>query len=335
MNLSTEYMGMKLSSPLVPAASPLPKDLDSVRRMEDCGASAIVLWSLFEEQIEHEARELEHYYQYGAERFAESLSYFPQAAEFRLGPDEYLEHIARVKRAVDVPVIASLNGVSSAGWIDYATRIQQAGADALEVNVYYIPTDPDLPGEHVEKVYLSVLDTVKSSVSISVAMKLSPFFSSMGSMVRRLSEAGADGLVLFNRFYQPDIDVKELEVRPRLVLSDSDENRLPLRWIAILRGKVRASLAASTGIHTPEDVAKMVLAGADVTQVCSCLLKHGIEHLATLRKGLTQILETKGYDSLEQMKGVLSQQSCPEPAAFERGNYLRALSEFGKTATFE
>ena len=335
MDLSTNYMGLKLSSPIVPSASPLSRELDAIRRMEDLGAGAVVLWSVFEEQIEHEARELDHYLQYGADRWAESLTYFPQVDEFILGPQEYLDHIAAAKEAVDIPIIASLNGISDAGWTSYAREIEQAGADALELNVYYIPAVPQLTGEHVENVYLSILEVVKSAVSIPIAMKLSPFFSFPGNMMLRLDEAGADALVLFNRFYQPDLDLEELAVKPTLTLSSPFEMRLPLRWIAIMYGQLAASLGATTGIYTGLDVAKMVMAGADVAMLCSALMKHGMEHLAKVRDGLVQFMEEKGYESIDKMKGVLSQRRCDEPAAFERANYMKVLRSYGITATFE
>jgi dihydroorotate dehydrogenase (fumarate) len=335
MDLSTTYLGLKLVSPLVVSASPLSRKLDAIKRMADSGAGAVVLWSLFEEQIEHDAEELEYYLQYGADRFAESLTYFPRAQEYHLGPEQYLEHIARAKKAVGIPIIASLNGVSPRGWIRYATMAQEAGADAIELNVYFIPTQTKLPADDVEDVHLSVLRAVKSKVSIPVAMKLSPFFSSMANFAVRADEAGADGLVLFNRFYQPDIDLEALEVRPNLVLSTEAEMRLPMRWIAILYGRLKASLAATTGVHTGAGAAKMILAGADAVMMCSALLKHGVEHLKTVRKELVDVLESKEYESVSQARGVLSQKTCPEPAAFERANYMRALNSFGQTATME
>jgi len=303
--------------------------------MEDAGAGAVVLWSLFEEQVRHEARELDYYLQYGAERFAESLSYFPKAEDYRLGPEEYLAHIERTKKAVDIPVIASLNGVSAGGWTSCAHEMEQAGADALEVNVYFLPTDPRVTAERVEDVYVSVLAAVKSAVRVPVAMKLSPYFSSLPNLVARLDEAGADGLVLFNRFYQPDILLDEMEVAPSLELSTSAETRLPLRWVAILHGRVRASLAASGGVATGRDAAKLILAGADVTMMCSALLRDGVGHLAVVRDELVRVMESKDYASVAEMRGVLSQKSCPEPAAFERANYMKALQSYGKTATRE
>jgi dihydroorotate dehydrogenase (fumarate) len=326
---------MELSSPLVPSAGPLSQDIAAIQQMAHAGAGAVVLWSLFEEQIEHEARELDYYLQYGAERFAESLTYFPEAEEYKLGPEAYLDHIRKAKKAVDIPVIASLNGVSTGGWISCARMMQQAGADGIELNVYYIPTDPKVTPEQVENVYLDVLKAVKSNVSIPVAMKLSPFFSATPNMMARLDAAGADALVLFNRFYQPDVDPEKLEVQARLHLSRSAENLLPLRWMAILRGKVKASLAATTGIHTVEDVVKMLMAGADVTMMCSALLGSGVGHLAEIRDGLVAFMHAKGYASVEQMKGILSQERCPEPAAFERANYMKVLNSFGPTATLE
>jgi dihydroorotate dehydrogenase (fumarate) len=336
MDLSTTYMGLKLSSPLVASSSPLSMDLGTVRKMEDCGASAVVLASLFQEQIEHEAEELEFYLQYGANRWAESLTFFPRKEDYKLGPEEYLDHIAALKKAVAIPVIASLNGVSASGWVSYAQKVQQAGADGIELNVYFIPTDPRLPGHRVEKLYLSVLQAVKSAVRIPVAMKLSPYFSATASVATRLDAAGADALVLFNRFYQPDIDIENLQVRPRLELSTAWEARLPLRWIAILYGKLKkASLAASTGIHSAEDVVKMVLVGADVTMMTSALLRHGAEYLAEVRGRLVEIMQAKEYESVTQMKGVLSQKSCPEPAAFERANYMKTLQSYGWTPTRE
>ena len=335
MDLSTNYMGLQLSNPLVASASPLSREIADIRRLEDAGASAVVLWSLFEEQLEHDATELDYYLEYGAERFAESTSYFPHVSEYKLGPDQYLEHIALAKEAVDIPIIASLNGISTGGWISCAKQIAQAGADGIELNVYYIPTDPKLTSERVENVYVSVLQAVKASVSIPVAMKLSPYFSATAGVLTRLDEVGADALVLFNRFYQPDIDLGTLEVAPDLVLSRPADGRLPMRWIAILYGRIQASLAATSGIHSAEDVAKMILAGADVTMMASALLLNGIEHLTTVREGLAEVLDQKGYASVSEMKGVLSQQRCAEPAAFERANYMKTLSSFGGTATLE
>ncbi len=335
MDLKTTYMGMELSSPVVPSASPLSQNVDTVKKMEDSGAGAVVMWSLFEEQIEHEAQELSYYLHYGDERFAESLTYFPRSHDFHTGPEEYLAHIGKLKQAVDMPVIASLNGVSAGGWTSYAKKIEQAGADALELNIYLIPTRPEVTAQQVEDVYVSILQAVKSSISIPVAVKLSPYFSSIANMFKKLDEAGADGLVLFNRFYQPTLDVDELEIKPKLTLSRSEDNLLPLRWTAISYGKVQASLAATTGILTATDAAKMILAGADVTMMAAALLRQGVEHISEVLGGLKSIMNKHGYDSVEQMKGVLSQKNCAEPAAFERANYMKALNTFGPTQTVE
>jgi dihydroorotate dehydrogenase (fumarate) len=329
MDLSTTYMGLKLKNPLVPAASPLSQKVDAVRAMEDAGASAVVMYSVFEEQIAHEANSLDHYLVRDENSFAEASSYFPDLGDYKSGPDEYLEHIKKLKDAVKIPVIASLNGVSTGGWVDYASKMEQAGADALELNVYYVATDPTLSGADIEKRYVEVLQAVKKNVKVPVAVKLSPFFSSVANMATRLSDAGADGLVLFNRFYQPDIDLEKLEVTPNVVLSTSTSSRLPMRWLAILHGQIKASLAASTGVHSHEDVIKMLMVGADITTMASALLKHGVWHLATVREALEQWLEEKEYESVEQLKGSLSQKSVKEPAAFERANYMKALNSLG------
>jgi dihydroorotate dehydrogenase (fumarate) len=328
MDLSTTYMGLSLKNPLVPSASPLTAEVDSIRKLEDAGAAAVVLHSLFEEQISHDAEELDHLTTQGTESFAESLTYFPQAQDYRLGPDEYLEHIRKTKLAVDIPVIASLNGFTVGGWIEYARKLEQAGADALELNVYYIATNPTLHAPDVENRYVQILKAVKNNVKIPVAIKLSPFFSATAAMARRLDEAGANGLVLFNRFYQPDIDLDRLEVVPDLVLSTPHEMRLPLRWIAILHGHVKASLAATTGIATGRDVIKMVMAGADVAQACSVLLRKGVRELTTILRDMQAWIEEHEYESVAQMKGSLSQRACADPAAFERANYMKTLNSY-------
>lgn len=335
MELEARYMGLALKSPLVVSASPLSKGIAAIRKMADAGAGAVVLWSLFEEQIRHDADELDFFLQYGTDRFAESLTYYPAEPEYILGPEKYLDHIKAAKDAVDIPIIASLNGVSAGGWTDYAARMAQAGADAIELNVYYIPTDPQQDAAQVEQVYFNALAAVKSGVNIPVAMKLSPFFSATANMAARLDQAGADALVLFNRFYQPDLDLEELEIVPRLALSTSFEMRLPLRWVAILFDKVKASLAAGSGVQTGQDVAKLIMAGADVVMTCSALLRNGIDYLSQMRDDLVRVMEHAGYDSVDQMRGVLSQARCPEPAAFERANYMKTLSSYGRTATFE
>ncbi|MCL5742973.1 MAG: dihydroorotate dehydrogenase-like protein [Acidobacteria bacterium] len=301
-------------------------ELDEIKRAEDAGAGAIVLPSVFEEQLKRESEELDAMLEKGTESYAESLSYFPQVGEFRLGPDDYLEHIVKAKQATKLPVIASLNGTSVGGWIDYAKKIQQAGADALELNIYYIPTDPDLTGAEVENTYLEILKSVKQAVQIPVSVKLSPFFSNMANMARKLDIAGADGLVLFNRFYQPDIDLENLEVEHSILLSTPQARRLPLRWVAILFGRVKASLAATSGIHTAFDALKMLMAGADVTMLCSVLLRKGMPHIAVIEQELKQWMEEHEYESVAQMKGSMSQQKCPDPSAFERAQYMRLIS---------
>lgn len=328
MDLTTTYLGLNLKNPLVPSSSPLSRNLGSLKRMEDNGAAAIVLHSLFEEQITLETHNLNHYLTQGVESFPEALTYFPEASEYETGPDEYLEHIQKAKNSLEIPIIASLNGVSTGGWVKYARNIQDAGADALELNIYYLPTDPNLNGTEVEQIYLDVLRDVKEAVSIPVAMKLSPYFSAMANVSRQLDEGGADGLVLFNRFYQPDLDIENLDVVPHLVLSTSSELRLPLRWIAILYGRIEADLALTTGIHRTEDVLKALMAGASVTMMASELLRNGIDRLGEMLVDLERWLVEYEYESVNQMQGSLSQINCAEPAAFERANYMRVLSSF-------
>jgi dihydroorotate dehydrogenase (fumarate) len=335
MDLTTTYLGMKLRTPLVPSASPLSEEIDNIKRMEDAGASAVVLSSLFEEQLLLDRYELHHQLTHGTESFAEALTYIPEPPELphelediRLGAEDYLERIRKAKEAVAIPIIASLNGVSIGGWTDYANLIQEAGADALELNIYYIPTDPTLTGAEVEQTYLNILTMVKSLVTIPVAIKLSPFFSNLANMASRLDEAGADGLVLFNRFYQPDIDLDNLVVRPNVILSTPQALRLPLRWIAILYGRIRADLAATSGIHTAQDVIKMLMAGANVTMLCSVLLRHGVSHIRLIEQGLRQWMEDREYESVAQMQGSMSQIHCENPGEFERAQYVRALHSF-------
>jgi dihydroorotate dehydrogenase (fumarate) len=328
MDLTTTYLGMKLRTPLVPSASPLSDEIDNIKRMEDAGASAVVLSSLFEEQLLLDRYELHHHLTHGAESFAEALTYTPEPDDIRLGAEDYLERIRKAKEAVAIPIIASLNGISIGGWTDYANLIQEAGADALELNIYYIPTDPTLTGAEVEQTYLDILTIVKSLVTIPVAVKLSPFFSNLANMARRLDEAGADALVLFNRFYQPDIDLDNLVVRPNVILSTPHALRLPLRWIAILYGRVRADLAATSGIHTAQDVIKTLMAGANITMLCSALLRHGIDHISLIEQRLRQWMEEREYESVRQMRGSMSQVHCANPAEFERAQYVRALQSF-------
>jgi len=325
MDLTTNYLGLKLRSPLVVSASPLSEDVDNIKRMADAGASAVVLYSLFEEQLRHDRLELQKRLESGTESSAEALTYFPEPEEFRLGPEEYLKHIAAAKKATHIPIIASLNGSSAGGWTEYAWQIQQAGADALELNIYYIPTDMDLPGKVVEDTYINILRAVKSEVTIPVAVKLSPFFSNFSNMARRLDQAGANGLVLFNRFYQPDIELESLEVKPNILLSTPMAMRLPLRWIALLHGKLNASLAATSGIHRAADALKMLMVGADVTMLCSTVIRHGFPQIALIESGLVEWLEEHDYESVSQLKGSLSQKNCAEPAAFERAQYMKAM----------
>lgn len=328
MDLTTTYMGMTLKHPIVPSASPLSQTLNGIRLLEDAGAAAVVLYSLFEEQITLESQQLDHYLSYSTESFAEALSYFPEMESYNVGPDQYLNLISQAKQAVDIPIIGSLNGVSTGGWIEYARRIEEAGADGLELNVYYLPTDIKLTGAEVEEMYLNVFRDVKQSVSIPVAVKLSPFFSATANMAHRLAEAGADALVLFNRFYQPDFDLENLEVVPHLVLSNSNELRLPLHWVAILYGRVPVDFAITSGVHTHEDVLKGLMAGAKVTMMASELLQNGIRRIGEILNDLILWMEEHEYESVAQMQGSMSQQHVAEPAAFERANYMKVLDSW-------
>jgi len=325
MDLTTTYMGLTLANPLVPAASPLSEEIDSIRRMEDAGAAAIVLYSLFEEQLNRERLELYHHLMRGAESFAEAITYFPEPPQFHLGPEGYLEHIQRAKAATRIPIIASLNGCSMGGWTTFARQIQQAGADAIELNIYHIPTDLTASGQEVEQTCIDIVMAVKSAVTIPVAVKLSPFYSSMANMAMRLDAAGADALVLFNRFYQPDINLADLEVVPNVLLSQPQALRLPLRWVAILHGRVRANLAGTSGIHDADDVLKMLLAGADVTMLCSTLLRNGIGQIRTILAEMQRWMDENQYESVRQLKGSMSHARSENPAAYERVQYMRAL----------
>jgi dihydroorotate dehydrogenase (fumarate) len=328
MKLETTYMGMKLKNPLVPSASPLSREISNIKHMEDVGASAVVLESLFEEQINSETEELNHYLTEGSESYAEALSYFPELDVYDFGPDEYLSHIRKSKESVDIPIIASLNGVSIGGWIDYAQKMEEAGADAIELNSYYLATNPNMSSQQIEDNYVEVLKAVKSSVKIPVAYKISPFFTSISAMAKRFDEVGADALVLFNRFYQPDIDLENLEVVPNLILSTSHSMRLPLRWIAILYGKIKANLGATRGIHQGTDAIKMLMVGADVTMVCSELLRNGIVRISGILSEMTKWMEENEYESIEQMKGSMSYKSVAEPAAYSRANYMKVLKSY-------
>jgi dihydroorotate dehydrogenase (fumarate) len=327
-DLTTTYLGLQLRNPLVASASPLSKKVDTVRRLEDAGAAAVVMYSLFEEQITHESQELDHYLERGTHSYAESLSYFPDLGSYNLGPEPYLEHLHRVKRAVDIPVIGSLNGISSGGWVQYAQRIEQAGADALELNIYYLPTDPNLSGSELEEQYVKLVREVRATVKIPIALKLSPFFTSLPHIARRFVEAGANGLVLFNRFYQPDFDLEELEVIPNLELSTSRELRLPLRWIALLYGRIETDFALTSGVHTAQDVLKAVMAGASVAMTTSALLEYGVGRLTHILTDLQAWMEEHEYESITFMKGSMSQRAVAEPSAFERANYMKVLNAF-------
>lgn len=333
MDLRTDYLGLSLKNPLVPSASPLSGEIDTVRRMEDAGAAAVVMYSLFEEQIDRENLALDHYLTRTGESYAEALSYFPDPGEYRnLHAEEYLEHLRKLKEVVDIPVIASLNGVSRGGWISYAARMEEAGADALELNIYYVAADPTLTSADVEQMYLDDLKAVREMTDLPVAVKLGPYFSSFGNMAIRLQEAGADGLVLFNRFYQPDINLESLDVEPSLQLSSPFENRLPLRWIAMLRPHLTCSLGATTGVHGAEDAIKMILVGADVTMMASVLLYEGVEVLRKIRREMAERMEEMEYDSVRQMKGAMSSASVGDPTAFERANYVKVLQGFDRDA---
>jgi dihydroorotate dehydrogenase (fumarate) len=328
MDLMTTYMGLNLKNPIVPSASPLSESLDGISRLEEAGAAAIVMYSLFEEQLVQESQRLDHYLSYGTDSFAEALSYFPDMATYHIGPDEYLNLIHRAKLITDIPIIGSLNGVSTGGWIEYARRIEQAGADALELNIYYLPTDIGMSSIEVEQMYIDVVQDVKSYVSIPVAVKLSPYFSATANMAFRLAEAGADALVLFNRFYQPDFDLENLEVTPHLVLSNPYELRLPLRWVAILHGRVPVDFAITSGVHTYEDVLKGMMAGAKVTMMASELLRNGVDRIGQILDEISQWLDEHEYESIAQMQGSMSQQNTAEPAAFERANYMKVLQSW-------
>lgn len=329
-DVRTTYMGLSLKNPVVPSASPLSREIGDIKWMEDAGAGAVVLYSLFEEQVGLEANELEHLASRGAQSLADASGYFPSQLEYTRDPDAYVEHVRKAKEAVDIPVIASMNGISKGGWLEYSKKIEEAGADGLELNIYFIPTTSRLFGLDVETLYLDILKSVRQQVNIPVAVKLSPFFSALPNFADRLADAGADGLALFNRFYQPDIDVDQEDVVPNLTLSTPTDMRLPLRWVAILYAEVETSLALSSGIHSADDVLKAIMAGADVANVCSVLLKEGIGKISELVQGLSGRLDEKGVESVEQVKGKLSLASYVEPWAFERASYLKLLHSYGR-----
>jgi len=328
VDLSTTYLGLKLKNPLVASASPLSEKVETVKELEAAGISAIVMYSLFEEQIIHESLELDHFLFYGTEISAEIDSFYPQSGKYTLKADAYVEQLRKIKQAVKIPVIGSLNGVSSGGWTKYAKKIEQAGADALELNLYFLPTNPNQTATQIEDNYITLVHDIRSNINIPLAVKLSPFFTSIPNIAKRMVEAGANGLVLFNRFYQPDFDLEALEVVPNLILSTSNELRLPLRWIAILYGQIKADLALTTGIHTAEDVVKTTMAGASVAMTASLLLDQGINRIPVLLADLEKWMTAHEYESIQQMRGSLSQKSTAEPAAFERANYMKVLNSF-------
>lgn len=325
MDLTTRYLGLNLRTPLVPSASPLSNKIEGIKRLEDAGASAVVLHSLFEEQVKSELDEVQAHLMYGSDSFPESLTFFPQPAEFITGPDEYLNKIRKAKESVQIPIIASLNCSAIGGWVDYAKKIQQAGADALELNIYSIPTQMDCTSVEIEQTYLDIVQAVLAVVHIPVALKLSPFFSNMANMARRLDQSGVGGLVLFNRFYQPDINLDVLEVQAGVKLSTAQDMLLPLRWIAILYGRVKADLAATGGIHSARDAIKMLMAGADIVMLCSVLLKNGLDSIREIETDMSNWLSEHDYESVRQLLGSMSQKNCSDPSAFERAHYMRAI----------
>lgn len=329
MDLTTNYLGLKLRSPLVVgAALPLTEDIDNIKRMEDAGAAAVVLHSLFEEQIREEKFELHHHSEYGTYSFAEALTYFPEPEIFHVGVSEYLSYIAQAKESVNIPIFASLNGSTIGGWTQYAKDIEQAGADGLELNIYSIPTDFNTSAAEVEQNYLDILQAIKSEVKIPVAIKISPFFSNMANMAKRLVESGANGLVLFNRFYQPDINIEELELTSNVLLSTPQAMRLPMRWIAILYGRLSVDFAATSGIQKGQDVIKMMMAGANVTEIVSALLRRGIPYLQEIETDILHWMEEHEYQSIEQMRGSMSQINCPDESTFERVQYMKAVESY-------
>jgi dihydroorotate dehydrogenase (fumarate) len=327
-DLTTTYLGLSLKNPLVASASPLSKKLDRVRRLEDAGAAAVVMYSLFEEQITRESQQLDYYLSHTANHHAEALSYFPDLEHYNIGPEAYLEHLHRVKQAVQIPIIGSLNGISTGGWVEYARGIEQAGADALELNIYYLPTDPHIPSAELENAYVNLVRNVRRTIRIPLAVKLTPFFTTLPHIARRFVEAGANGLVLFNRFYQPDFDLDSLEVVPHLELSSSHDLLLPLRWIAILYGRIQADFALTSGVHQVQDVVKAMMAGANVAMLASALLRSGPASFTQLLSELSEWMEQREYVSIFQMRGSMSQHAVAEPAAFERADYMRALNTF-------
>jgi dihydroorotate dehydrogenase (fumarate) len=328
VDLTTTYLGLKLRNPLVASSSPLSEKVEKVKQLEEAGVSAIVMYSLFEEQVTHESLELDYFLNQGTESFAESLTYFPEMGKYTLAPDKYIERLEKTKKAVSIPVLGSLNGVSTGGWIKYARRIEEAGADGLELNLYYLPIDFDMTSNLLEDTYLHLVSDIRSTIKIPLAVKLSPYFTALPNFAKRLKSAGADGLVLFNRFYQPDMDLENLEVVPNLVLSNSNDLRLPLRWIAILYGKVKSDLALTSGVHTAEDAIKAIMAGANVAMTTSAVLKNGMQVISVILQGMESWMTDHEYVSITQMRGSMSQGAIADPAAFERANYMKVLNSF-------
>ncbi len=328
MDLRTTYMGLPLKNPLVVSASPLAENVDKIKRMEDAGASAVTMFSVFEEQLSQEAAVLDYATNAGTDSFAEALSYFPAQEEFSVNPDRYLQIIERAAKAVSIPVIGSLNGVTNEGWTNYARSIEQAGAKGLELNIYWIPTEDSLTSAEVEQRYVDIVRSVKAAVKIPVALKLSPFFSAFANFAKRVDEQGVDAIVLFNRFYQPDFDLESLEVVPQMNLSTPYEIRLPLLWIAVLHGRLKCSLGATRGVHGAAEIVKYLMAGADAVMTTSALLQNGIEHLRVMLQDVERWMEQHEYSSVQQMKGCMSQRNVEDPSAFERANYIKTLEAY-------
>lgn len=327
-DLTTTYLDLQLKNPLIASASPLSEKVETVCALEESGIAALVMYSLFEEQIIHESLELDHFLDYGTQSFAEALTYLPNIGRYSIGPESYLQHLRRVKKAVTIPVIGSLNGVSTGGWIDYARMIEDAGADALELNIYYLSFDPKISSAELEATYANLVSNVKAKINIPLAVKISPFFTGMANVCQRLVEAGADGLVLFNRFYQPDFDLEDLEIVPNLSLSTSQELRMPLRWISLLYGRIQTDFALTTGIHTAEDVLKAMMAGANVAMMASELLEHGPGRAAEILNDIEHWMTDHEYESIQQMRGSMSAQAMHEPHALRRSNYIKVLNSF-------
>ena len=333
MKLATTYLGFKLRTPLLPSASPLSENLDNIKRMEDAGASAVVFHSLFEEQLHPGNYRMRRGSGNGDEFSSDAVADFSNEPDFKVNPEAYLNHIAKAKAAVKIPIIGSLNGSTFGGWQRCARQIEQAGADALELNIYTVPTDPDRTADDIETDYLTIVASVKGLLKIPLAVKLSPFFTNLSRFAQRLDQTGANALVLFNRFYQPDIELETLEISPNVLLSTPMAMRLPMRWIALLYGRIGTNLAATSGIHHGVDALKMIMAGADVTMLCSVLLRRGIDHIRVIEREMHEWMEEHEYESVEQIKGIMSQKNCPDPTAFERVQYTRALSTFPQAAT--